>query len=145
MISLPSARWLRAVYAGLRLASIAYELGISRNRRVNSRVARLDFVSYMKSLVANPIEFYSCFIRYSTKDQEFAGRLHGDLQRKMKGDFSLQAFTFAGSEREGKKRRPAPFKMTVAGDGRQTVKSGSLGALGMTVVGPSVPRRPEKG
>jgi hypothetical protein len=26
------------------------------------------------------IEFYSCFISYSTKDQEFADRLHADLQ-----------------------------------------------------------------
>ena len=28
------------------------------------------------------IEFYSCFISYSTKDQEFAERLHADLQAK---------------------------------------------------------------
>jgi hypothetical protein len=41
-----------------------------------------EFITYMKSLVANPIEFYSCFISYSTKDQEFAERLHGDLQNK---------------------------------------------------------------
>ena len=38
----------------------------------------------MKSLVAamSPIEFYSCFISYSSKDQEFAERLHADLQAK---------------------------------------------------------------
>jgi hypothetical protein len=41
-----------------------------------------EFITYMKSLVMNPIEFYSCFISYSTKDQEFAERLHGDLQNK---------------------------------------------------------------
>src|SRR5260370_37268333 len=41
----------------------------------------VEFITYMKSLVANPIEFYSCFIIYSTKDHEFAERLHGDLQR----------------------------------------------------------------
>ena len=29
-----------------------------------------------------PIQFYSCFISYSTKDQEFAERLHADLQAK---------------------------------------------------------------
>ncbi len=32
--------------------------------------------------LGRPIEFYSCFISYSTKDQEFAERLHADLQAK---------------------------------------------------------------
>jgi hypothetical protein len=41
-----------------------------------------DFITYAKSLVANPIEFYSCFISYSTKDQAFADRLYADLQNK---------------------------------------------------------------
>ena len=41
-----------------------------------------DFIVYMHSLAANPIEFYSCFISYSSKDQEFADRLHADLQSK---------------------------------------------------------------
>lgn len=38
----------------------------------------------MKTLVAamSPIEFYSCFISYSSKDQEFAERLHADLRSK---------------------------------------------------------------
>jgi uncharacterized protein YjbI with pentapeptide repeats len=40
------------------------------------------FITYMKSLVANPIEFYSCFISYSTANQEFAERLYADLQNK---------------------------------------------------------------
>ncbi len=26
------------------------------------------FINYMKSLVVNPIEYYSCFISYSSKD-----------------------------------------------------------------------------
>jgi uncharacterized protein YjbI with pentapeptide repeats len=39
-------------------------------------------VAYMSSFVGNPIEFYSCFISYSTKDQAFAERLHADLQNK---------------------------------------------------------------
>jgi hypothetical protein len=34
----------------------------------------------MKSLVANPIDYHSCFISYSSKDEEFANRLHADLQ-----------------------------------------------------------------
>jgi hypothetical protein len=41
-----------------------------------------DFINYMKSLVANPIEYYSCFISYSTADQDFADRLYTDLQNK---------------------------------------------------------------
>lgn len=41
-----------------------------------------EFITYMKSLTANPIQFYSCFISYSTKDQAFADRLYADLQNK---------------------------------------------------------------
>ncbi|HEY4904632.1 MAG TPA: TIR domain-containing protein [Candidatus Sulfotelmatobacter sp.] len=41
-----------------------------------------EFVAYAKSLVTNPIEFYSCFISYSTQDQAFADRLYADLQNK---------------------------------------------------------------
>jgi len=39
-----------------------------------------DFILYMKSLVGKPIEFYTCFISYSSKDDDFAKRLHADLQ-----------------------------------------------------------------
>jgi len=39
-----------------------------------------SFITYMKSLAGTAIEFYSCFISHSTKDQEFAERLYGDLQ-----------------------------------------------------------------
>ncbi len=41
-----------------------------------------DFITYMKSLVGTAIEFYSCFISYSTKDKEFAERLYADLQHE---------------------------------------------------------------
>jgi hypothetical protein len=41
-----------------------------------------DFITYMRALVGHPVEFYSCFISYSTKDQDFADRLHSDLQGK---------------------------------------------------------------
>ena len=40
------------------------------------------FIEYMTSLVGKPIEFYSCFISYSTKNQDFADRLYADLQAK---------------------------------------------------------------
>jgi hypothetical protein len=39
-----------------------------------------DFITYMRALTAKPIEFYSCFISYSSRDEEFAKRLHNDLQ-----------------------------------------------------------------
>ncbi len=39
-----------------------------------------DFIMYAKSLIANPIEFYSCFMSYSTRDQDFADCLYTDLQ-----------------------------------------------------------------
>jgi hypothetical protein len=41
-----------------------------------------SFITYMASLVFTGIEFYSLFISYSTHDQEFAERLHADLQVK---------------------------------------------------------------
>jgi hypothetical protein len=41
-----------------------------------------DFITYMKSLVGKPIDFYSCFISYSSQDDDFAQRLHADLQQK---------------------------------------------------------------
>ncbi len=41
-----------------------------------------EFIAYIGSMVGRPLEFYSCFISYSTKDQEFAERLHADLQAK---------------------------------------------------------------
>src|ERR1700722_984790 len=41
-----------------------------------------EFITYARSFVTNPIQFYSCFISYSTKDQAFADRLYADLQNK---------------------------------------------------------------
>lgn len=41
-----------------------------------------QFIAFARSLVGRPIEFYSCFISYSTKDQVFADRLYADLQTK---------------------------------------------------------------
>lgn len=39
-----------------------------------------NFIEYMSSLVGTAFEFYSCFISYSSKDEEFAKRLFADLQ-----------------------------------------------------------------
>jgi uncharacterized protein YjbI with pentapeptide repeats len=41
-----------------------------------------QFIAYARSLVGQAIEFYSCFISYSSEDQEFAERLHADLRAK---------------------------------------------------------------
>ena len=43
-----------------------------------------SFIVQMRSLIIStePIQFYSCFISYSSKDQDFANRLHADLQQK---------------------------------------------------------------
>ena len=41
-----------------------------------------EFIDYLPPLFNQPIEYYSCFISYSTKDQEFADRLYAELQNK---------------------------------------------------------------
>jgi hypothetical protein len=41
-----------------------------------------QFIDYLPSLFNQAIQFYSCFISYSTKDHGFAERLHADLQNK---------------------------------------------------------------
>jgi len=41
-----------------------------------------EFIAYIGSFVGRPIQFYSCFISYSGKDQEFADRLYEGLQNK---------------------------------------------------------------
>jgi TIR domain len=41
-----------------------------------------NLIEYLPALRDEAIQFYSCFISYSTKDQGFAERLHADLQDK---------------------------------------------------------------
>jgi hypothetical protein len=41
-----------------------------------------DMITYIKSLVGRPFEFYSCFISYSSRDEALAQRLYADLQDK---------------------------------------------------------------
>ena len=39
-----------------------------------------SLIDYLPSLLLDsPIQFYSCFISYSSKDEEFAQRVHADL------------------------------------------------------------------
>jgi hypothetical protein len=39
-------------------------------------------IEYLPSLLGQAIQFYSCFISYSSKNDDFARRLHADLQDK---------------------------------------------------------------
>jgi hypothetical protein len=41
-----------------------------------------SLIEYLPSLLNQPIQMYSCFISYSSKDHDFAVRLHADLQDK---------------------------------------------------------------
>jgi uncharacterized protein YjbI with pentapeptide repeats len=40
-----------------------------------------DFIRYLKSKLAGPVTFHSCFISYASEDEEFAEHLHADLQK----------------------------------------------------------------
>jgi hypothetical protein len=39
-----------------------------------------SFITYSRSLISHPIDYYTCFISYSSYDEAFAKRLHADLQ-----------------------------------------------------------------
>ena len=39
-----------------------------------------ELIGFAKATYGQAIEFYSCFISYSSRDDEFARRLHADLQ-----------------------------------------------------------------
>ena len=41
-----------------------------------------NVIQYLPSKLADLVQFYSCFISYSSKDQAFADRLHADLQAR---------------------------------------------------------------
>jgi hypothetical protein len=48
-----------------------------------------EFIQYASSLVGKAIEYYSCFLSYSSQDDEFARRLYNDLQgRKVRTWFA---------------------------------------------------------
>jgi uncharacterized protein YjbI with pentapeptide repeats len=41
-----------------------------------------QLIDYLPSLFDRAVQYYSCFISYSAKDQSFADRIHADLQNK---------------------------------------------------------------
>jgi hypothetical protein len=66
-------------------------IGIDTFVKSNGKIAEIflrgcgvpeQFITYARSLVGLPIEFYSCFISYSSHDQAFAERLNADLRAK---------------------------------------------------------------
>jgi hypothetical protein len=62
-----------------RTLSLSKDLPISFLRGCGLPETLID---YLPSLRGDAIQFYSCFISYSVKDQIFAERLHADLQNK---------------------------------------------------------------
>src|ERR1700722_20243635 len=66
-------------------------LGIDTIYRSNGKITEAflrgagvpdNFITFARSLVGKAIESYSCFISYSSKDQNFAARLHAHLRAK---------------------------------------------------------------
>jgi len=41
-----------------------------------------NFITYSRSLLGTPIDFYSCFLSYSSKDEAFANRIYADLRAR---------------------------------------------------------------
>ena len=41
-----------------------------------------SFITYAHSLITHPIDYYTCFISYSSKDEGFVALLYADLQNK---------------------------------------------------------------
>lgn len=66
-------------------SSVLDHMTLTMNPRMNVRFLRGvglsdSMIDYLPSLTAQPIDFYTCFISYSSKDEEFVRRLHADLQ-----------------------------------------------------------------
>jgi hypothetical protein len=57
----------------------SHPLPLAFLRGVGCPDSRID---YLPSLLSIPIQYYSCFINYSHKDEEFVRRLHADLQNE---------------------------------------------------------------
>src|SRR5215207_600034 len=63
---------------GLDLSGLDFTSAFLDESGFSAKIDELLFV--FRTWFSNPIEFYSCFISYSSKDQDFAERLHVDLQ-----------------------------------------------------------------
>ena len=60
------------------------------------------FITYIRSLVGKPIDYYSCFISHSSKDEAFAKRLYADLQsNNVRCWFAPEDLKWGGKIRSG--------------------------------------------
>jgi hypothetical protein len=74
---------VRAEARRLRERLIAYYGTLGELDEIRIELPKGTYVPvFSRSRAARPIEFYSCFISYSTKDEDFATRLYSDLQGK---------------------------------------------------------------
>jgi hypothetical protein len=80
------ARGLDSLQLGSRVNSIGIDTffrsgGLPESFLRNSGVPE-EFIQYAASLVGKAIEYYSCFLSHSSKDDDFTRRLYNDLQGK---------------------------------------------------------------
>src|SRR6266702_1122008 len=64
----------------ISLSTIFRSLGCIPETFLHGAGVPNSFIEYMRSLIGKPIEYYTCFISYSSKDEAFAKRLYADLQ-----------------------------------------------------------------
>jgi len=79
VVNLQSCRHLGPCVVDLKTLQMSGNIPLKFLRGVGLPDTLID---YLPSLLNEAIQHYSCFISYSSKDQEFADRLYADLQDK---------------------------------------------------------------
>jgi hypothetical protein len=79
VIGLETCRHSRPSILDHRILQISRSLPIAFLRGVGLPE---PLIEYLPTLLKHAIQYYSCFISYSSKDQEFADRIYADLQNK---------------------------------------------------------------
>jgi uncharacterized protein YjbI with pentapeptide repeats len=65
--------------SSLDYATLSKSVGIPQTFLLGSGLPQA-FIDFLPSLTGRPFKFYSCFISYTSRDMEFAHKLHADLQ-----------------------------------------------------------------
>jgi uncharacterized protein YjbI with pentapeptide repeats len=65
--------------SALDYATLSKSSGIPQTFLLGSGLPQA-FIDFLPSLMGRPFQYYSCFISYSHEDENFARRLHADLQ-----------------------------------------------------------------